>query len=114
MQIFVFSDNMWTYLEDVNPPQKRKTPEEKATYFRDYDKNKRTRSYLNVYIDTLHKQSVVDKIVGSSSGRINFFLYIKLVFTGSTLNMQHKGVRVKTGWLRFRKTWSDKSTRRLV
>jgi hypothetical protein len=35
---------MWRYLESVKPPQKHKTPEEKATYFRDYDKNKRTRS----------------------------------------------------------------------
>ena len=39
------SDNMWRYLEGVKPPQKRKTPEGKATYFRDYDKNKRTCSY---------------------------------------------------------------------
>jgi hypothetical protein len=29
---------MWRYLEDVKPPQKRKTLEGKATYFRDYDK----------------------------------------------------------------------------
>ena len=35
---------MWRYLEGVKPPQKRKMPEEKATYFRDYDKNKRTHS----------------------------------------------------------------------
>jgi hypothetical protein len=27
---------MWRYLEGFKPPQKRKTPEEKATYFRDY------------------------------------------------------------------------------
>jgi hypothetical protein len=40
------TDNMWRYLEGVKPPQKCKTPEEKATYFRDYDKNKWTRSYL--------------------------------------------------------------------
>jgi hypothetical protein len=32
---FRISDNMWRYLEGVKPPQKRKTPEEKATYFRD-------------------------------------------------------------------------------
>ena len=36
---------MWRYLEGVKPPQKHKTPEEKTTYFKDYDKNKRTRSY---------------------------------------------------------------------
>ena len=36
---------MWRYLEGVKPPQKCKMPEEKATYFRDYDKNKLTRSY---------------------------------------------------------------------
>jgi hypothetical protein len=30
---FRISVNMWRYLEGVKPPQKRKTPEEKATYF---------------------------------------------------------------------------------
>jgi hypothetical protein len=30
---FRISVNMWRYLEGVKPPQKRKTSEEKATYF---------------------------------------------------------------------------------
>jgi hypothetical protein len=42
---FRLSDNIWRYLEGAKPPQKRKTPEEKVTYFRYLDKNKRTRSY---------------------------------------------------------------------
>ena len=42
---FRISDNKWRYLESAKPPQKHKTPKEKATYFRDYDKNKQTRSY---------------------------------------------------------------------
>ena len=46
---------MWRYLEGIKPPQKRKTPEEKATYFRDYDKNKRTRSYLNVLTPCINR-----------------------------------------------------------
>ena len=52
--------------------------------------------------------------MGSSPGQIKEKT-IKLVLTGFTLNMQHKGVRTKTGWLRFSVSeWGDKSTRRLV
>ena len=36
---FRLSDNMWRYLEGFKPPQKRKKPEEKATYFSNYDKS---------------------------------------------------------------------------
>ena len=52
---FRISDNKWRYLEGAKPPQKHKTPKEKATYFRDYDKNKRTHSYLNVLTPCINR-----------------------------------------------------------
>jgi hypothetical protein len=44
---FRLSVNIWRYLEGAKPLQERKTPEVKTTYFMDYEKNKRTRSYLS-------------------------------------------------------------------
>ena len=46
MHIFVCL-TIWRYLEGAKPLQERKTPEVKTTYFMDYEKNKRTRSYLS-------------------------------------------------------------------